>query len=49
MVLDLSAFVDLSYGLSGMQERVDSIGGQLAMRANNGLALELRLPMGGYA
>lgn len=36
-------------GLCGMQERVDSIGGQLSMRANNGLALELRLPMGGCA
>ncbi len=36
-------------GLCGMQERVDGIGGQLALRVNNGLALELRLPMGSCA
>jgi two-component system sensor histidine kinase DesK len=36
-------------GLNGMQERVVAIGGQLAMRVEQGLALELRLPMGGCA
>ena len=36
-------------GLNGMQERVDSIGGKLAMQAGAGLALELRLPMGACA
>ncbi len=33
-------------GLIGMQERVGAIGGQLALRVGQGLALELRLPMG---
>lgn len=36
-------------GLNGMQERVVAIGGQLALRVEQGLALELRLPMGGCA
>jgi two-component system sensor histidine kinase DesK len=36
-------------GLAGMQERVLAIGGQLALRAGQGLALELRLPIGGCA
>jgi two-component system sensor histidine kinase DesK len=36
-------------GLTGMKERVDSLGGQLAMRVSQGLALELRLPMGAGA
>jgi two-component system sensor histidine kinase DesK len=36
-------------GLRGMQERVLAIGGELAMRVEHGLALELRLPMGGCA
>lgn len=36
-------------GLTGMQERVLALGGQLAMRVEQGLALELRLPMGGCA
>lgn len=33
-------------GLTGMQERVGAIGGQLAMRTGAGMALEMRLPMG---
>ena len=33
-------------GLSGMKERVLAIGGQLALTAGRGLALELRLPAG---
>ena len=36
-------------GLLGMQERVGGIGGRLAMQVDHGLALELRLPMGGCA
>ncbi|WP_229445377.1 sensor histidine kinase [Massilia sp. Leaf139] len=36
-------------GLAGMQERVASIGGKLALRANAGLALELRVPAGARA
>lgn len=36
-------------GLNGMKERVSAIGGQLAMRVEQGLALELRLPIGGCA
>ncbi|MCG2584452.1 sensor histidine kinase [Massilia sp. TS11] len=33
-------------GLRGMRERVAAIGGHLAVRAEQGLALELRLPLG---
>jgi two-component system sensor histidine kinase DesK len=33
-------------GLTGMKERVAAIGGRLALQAGQGLALELRLPMG---
>ncbi len=36
-------------GLSGMQERVGALGGQLALRVEQGLALELRLPLGAGA
>ncbi len=36
-------------GLTGMKERVDSLGGQLAMRISEGLTLELRLPLGAGA
>jgi len=36
-------------GLTGMQERVLALGGQLALRVEQGLALELRLPMGACA
>jgi two-component system, NarL family, sensor histidine kinase DesK len=36
-------------GLNGMKERVAAIGGQLALVAGHGLALELRLPTGGAA
>jgi len=36
-------------GLTGMQERVSALGGQLALRVEQGLALELRLPMKGCA
>jgi two-component system sensor histidine kinase DesK len=36
-------------GLTGMRERVLGIGGQMALRAGQGLALELRLPIGGCA
>jgi two-component system sensor histidine kinase DesK len=32
-------------GLRGMQERVAGLGGQLVLKLENGLALELRLPM----
>lgn len=36
-------------GLTGMQERVGALGGKLAMRVEQGLALELTLPMGARA
>lgn len=36
-------------GLAGMQERVAALGGQLALRVERGLALELSLPMGAPA
>lgn len=36
-------------GLNGMMERVAAIGGKLALRAEQGLALEFRLPMGAGA
>ncbi|WP_229458785.1 sensor histidine kinase [Massilia glaciei] len=36
-------------GLSGMHERVEALGGTLALRLERGLALELRLPMGAAA
>ncbi|WP_028104599.1 sensor histidine kinase [Pseudoduganella violaceinigra] len=36
-------------GLRGMRERVCAAGGSLALRAENGLALELYLPMGAAA
>ena len=36
-------------GLNGMRERVASVGGQLALQVEKGLALELRLPIGGAA
>jgi two-component system sensor histidine kinase DesK len=36
-------------GLTGMAERVAALGGKLALRVEDGLALELRLPMGAQA
>lgn len=42
---DLSA-IRRGNGLNGMQERVKALGGQLALRLENGLALELSLPLG---
>lgn len=36
-------------GLTGMKERVAAIGGKLALTVETGLALELRLPIGGNA
>ena len=36
-------------GLTGMKERVTALGGQLFLDGEQGLALELRLPMGGAA
>lgn len=36
-------------GLAGMQERVAALGGKLALRAEAGLALELRVPSGAAA
>lgn len=36
-------------GLTGMRERVASVGGRLALRAGAGLELELRIPLGATA
>jgi two-component system sensor histidine kinase DesK len=36
-------------GLTGMQERIAALGGQLALRVERGLALELTLPLGAAA
>jgi len=36
-------------GLTGMRERVASVGGRLAVRAQSGLELELRIPLGATA
>lgn len=36
-------------GLTGMQERIAALGGQLALRVERGLALELRVPAGAAA
>lgn len=33
-------------GLSGMTERIQALGGELILRAEQGMALEIRLPMG---
>ena len=41
-----SADLKQGNGLTGMRERVASVGGRLALRAQSGLELELRIPLG---
>jgi two-component system sensor histidine kinase DesK len=38
------AHIEQGNGLAGMRERVAALGGQLALRVERGVALELRLP-----
>jgi glucose-6-phosphate-specific signal transduction histidine kinase len=41
-----AAEVRAGNGLSGMRERVASVGGRLSISVNHGLCLELRVPSG---